>query len=272
MAQEPNDPILAHEEPRARGCVQRVALISVHTCPLDQPGTGDSGGMNVYVRQVARRLAEMGVEVDIFSRWAGASKRVRSMYPGVRVIHLEAGPPHPIPKERLPDHLCQFVTSLMRFELDEQARLGVDGPIYDAVHSHYWLSGSIGRHVAERWVIPLVHSFHTLGRVKNMTLAAGDRPEPQARIVAEEKIVATADCILAPTADEAADLVQLYGADPARVRVVAPGVDTDVFKPGARDAAKEALGFTGRNVVLFVGRLQPLKSPDIALRAIAELV
>jgi D-inositol-3-phosphate glycosyltransferase len=270
MATEPHEGLQPLALP-GRGAVQRVALISVHTCPLDQPGTGDSGGMNVYIRQAARRLAEMGVEVDIFSRWAGASKRVRSMYPGVRVIHLEAGPRHPIPKEALPDHLCEFVSALVRFDAGEAERLGVDTPIYDAVHSHYWLSGSIGRHVAERWQVPLIHSFHTLGRVKNLTLADGDRPEPTSRIAAEERVVATADRILAPTQQEAAELVSLYHADPARVRVVAPGVDTDVFKPGDRLAAKQALGLQGRTVVLFVGRLQPLKAPDTAVRAVARL-
>src|SRR5438309_1110301 len=181
--------------------VSRVALLSVHTCPLDQPGMGDSGGMNVYVRQVARRLADMGVRVDIFSRWAGASKRIRQMHPGVRVIHLQAGPPHPVPKEELDRYLCEFVYSLLRFEAAEGRRLGVDSPVYDAVHSHYWLSGWIGRRVSERWGIPLLHSFHTLGRMKNRTLAPGDAPEPAARIAAEERIVATADVILAPTAD-----------------------------------------------------------------------
>lgn len=252
--------------------IERVALISVHTCPLDQPGSGDSGGMNVCIRQTARRLAEMGVAVDIFSRWAGASERVREMDPGVRVIHLEAGPDHAIPKEDLPQHLCQFVYSLLQFEANEAQRSGVDGPIYNAVHSHYWLSGRVGRLVSERWNVPLIHTFHTLGRVKNMTLAAGDDPEPAHRIAAEERIAHTADRVLAPTLDEARDLITLYGASPDRVRVLSPGVDTDLFTPnGDRLAAKAALGLTGRALILFVGRLQALKSPDVAVRAIADL-
>src|SRR5919106_427511 len=225
--------------------VERVALVSVHTCPLDQPGLGDSGGMNVYVRSVARRLAEMGVEVDIFTRWAGPEQHVVDVDPGVRVVHLEAGPDAPVEKEELPNYLTEFLSAMLRFEAEESARINVVSPIYDVVHSHYWLSGWIGRLARERWQIPLTHSFHTLGRVKNRTLA--------------------------PTIGEAADLVHLYGADPRRVRVIAPGVDTEVFTPGDRDAAKTALGLAGRRVILFVGRLQPLKQPDVAVRAVAEL-
>lgn len=255
----------------APAAVERVALVSVHTCPLDQPGTGDSGGMNVYVRSVARRLAEMGVEVDIFTRAAGPEQHVVDVDPGVRVIHLEAGPDAPVDKEDLPRYLGAFLTALLRFEAQEADRLGRSSPLYDVVHSHYWLSGSIGRLAQERWGIPLAHSFHTLGAVKNLTLADGENPEPPHRINGELRVVQAADCILAPTVGEAADLVNLYGADPSRVRVVAPGVDTDVFTPGDRTAAKAAIGLAGRTVVLFVGRLQPLKQPDVAIRAIARL-
>lgn len=247
----------------ARAPVERVALLSVHTCPLDQPGIGDSGGMNVYVLQVARRLAEMGIEVDIFSRWAGASKRIREPEPGVRVIHLDAGPAAPLPKEELQDVLCEFLYSLQRFASDE-------GRSYDIVHSHYWLSGWVGRLAAEHWGVPLVQTFHTLGRVKNRTLGPGDSPEPAARIAGEERVVAAADRILAPTTVEATDLVTAYNARPDRVTVVAPGVDTDVFRAGDRGAAKNLLELGGRTVVLFVGRLQPLKSPDVAIEAFAH--
>jgi len=251
--------------------VERVAVVSVHTCPLDQPGIGDSGGMNVYVRSVARRIAEMGVEVDIFTRAAGPEQHVVDVDPGVRVVHLEAGPDAPVDKEELSRYLHEFLASMIRFEAEEATAAGRASPTYDAVHSHYWLSGSIGRHVRDRWGVPLVQSFHTLGRVKNRTLADGDTPEPAARIAGEQRVVAAADCILAPTIGEAADLVNLYGADPRHVRVVAPGVDTDLYTPGDRDQAKADLGLAGRVVILFVGRLQPLKQPDVAVRAVAEL-
>jgi D-inositol-3-phosphate glycosyltransferase len=252
--------------------VSRVALLSVHTCPLDQPGTGDSGGMNVYVRSVARRLAEMGVAVDIFTRWSGKGELIREVDPGVRVIHLVAGPDCPVPKEELQEHTCEFLYSLLRFESNEAAQMGVTSPVYDAVHSHYWLSGSVGRRAAERWNVPLLQSFHTLGRVKNMNLVPGDRPESATRIAAEEKIVEQADCILAPTLAEARDLVHLYGASPQQVRVVTPGVDTDVFTPGDKKGAKAALALAGKTVVLFAGRFQLLKSPDLAVRAFARFV
>lgn len=247
--------------------VERVALLSVHTCPLDQPGTGDSGGMNVYVRSVARRLAEMGVAVDIFSRWAGMAEHVCEPDPGVRVIHLEAGPDRPVPKEELHGLLPAFLHSLQDF-----AR--VDAVRYDVVHSHYWLSGWVGRLAAARWDVPLVHTFHTLARVKNQSLHSADTPEPPSRIAAEERIAQSADCVLAPTAHEAADLVGLYGAPHDRVRIVSPGVDTDIFRPATDDrrAAKDAIGLAGRDVILFAGRLQPLKSPDIAVQALASLV
>lgn len=258
LARHPSPPV-------TRAPVERLALLSVHTCPLDQPGTGDSGGMNVYVLQVARRLAEMGVEVDIFSRWAGDAERIREPEPGVRVIHLDAGPATPLPKEELPDVLCEFLYSMIRFASEE-------GRTYDAVHSHYWLSGWVGRLASEHWGIPLVHTFHTLGRVKNRTLAPGEAPEPTVRILGEERVIAAADRILAPTPVEASDLVTAYNARPERVTVVTPGVDTDVFRPGDRDSAKALLDLTGRRVVLFVGRMQPLKSPDVAIEAFAHAV
>jgi len=251
--------------------VSRVALLSVHTCPLDQPGVGDSGGMNVYVRSVARRLAEMGVAVDIFTRWSGKGEQVLEVDPGVRVIHLVAGPDRPVPKEELDEHVCEFLYSLLRFESDEAAAAGLESPTYDAVHSHYWLSGRVGRLVTERWGVPLLQSFHTLGRVKNMNLVPGDQAEPASRIAAEERIVEQADCILAPTVEEAGDLVRLYGAAADHVRVVTPGVDTEVFTAGESAAAKASLGLTGKTVVLFAGRFQLLKSPDLAVRAVARL-
>jgi D-inositol-3-phosphate glycosyltransferase len=251
--------------------VERVAVVSVHTCPLDQPGIGDSGGMNVYVRSVARRLAEMGVAVDIFTRAAGPEQHVVDVDPGVRVVHLEAGPDAPVEKEELPLYVHEFLGSMMRFEAEEAAAAGRATPIYDVVHSHYWLSGSIGRFARDRWGVPLVQSFHTLGRVKNRTLAPGDSAEPPARIAGEQKVVQSADIILAPTIGEAADLVNLYGANPRNVRVVAPGVDTELYTPGDRATEKASLSLDGRTVILFVGRLQPLKQPEVAVRAIAEL-
>lgn len=250
--------------------VSRIAILSVHTCPLDQPGTGDSGGMNVTIRAVARRLAEMGVEVDVFTRRAGAEQSIVEMDPGVRVIHLQAGPARPVAKEELPQHLCAFLCSLLRFEVDEAARARRES-FYDVVHSHYWLSGWVGRLARERWDIPLVQTFHTLGHVKNRDLGDGEPPEPDLRLAAEERVAHSADCILAPTAGEAADLIDFYGARADRVRVLSPGVETILFTPGDKLAARRAIGLDGRAVLLFVGRLQSLKAPDLAVRALAEV-
>lgn len=254
-----------------RGRVSRVAILSVHTCPLDQPGTGDSGGMNVTIRAMARRLAEAGVSVDVFTRRAGAEQSIVEMDPGVRVVHLEAGPARPVAKEELPQYLCAFLCSLLRFEVDESARAMIESPYYDVVHSHYWLSGWVGRLARERWRIPLVQTFHTLGHVKNRDLRDSEAPEPHLRLAAEERVAHSADCILAPTAGEAADLVDFYGARPDRVRVLSPGVETSLFTPGDRVAARRAIGLDGRPVLLFVGRLQPLKSPDLAVRVLSEI-
>jgi D-inositol-3-phosphate glycosyltransferase len=262
---------LTERRARSEG-VERVAVISMHTCPLDQPGTGDSGGMNVYVRSVASRLAERGVRVDVFTRAAGPEQHVVSVdHPGVRVVHLEAGPNAPVEKEELPQYLPAFVRAFSEFEAAERLASGRRDSVYDVVHTHYWLSGWAGIVACERLDVPLVHSFHTLGAVKNRSLGGDERPEPASRLDGEERIVRGADCILAPTAGEAADLVSLYGASPDRISVVPPGVDTDRFRPGDSEAARRALGLQDRSVVLFAGRLQSLKRPDLAIRTIAVL-
>lgn len=245
--------------------VDRVALLSVHTCPLDQPGTGDAGGMNVYLREVARRLGEMGVQVDIYTRDAGCPQQVAEFAPGARAIHLAAGPRSPVPKDEVAGLLEPFTYAMLAFA-------AADSAIPDIVHANYWMSGRVGRLVADRWRIPFIQTFHTLAKVKNIQLAPGDRPEPVSRIQAEERIVRAADQILAPTIAEASELVEFYGADPSRVRVVSPGVDTDLFAPrGSRTEVRASLGWPDRPTILFVGRLQPLKSPEVAVRAVAAL-
>ncbi len=250
----------------------RVAIISLHTSPQDQPGSGDSGGMNVYVQAVARRLAEQGVAVDIFTRDRGEGPRVEQVSGGARVLQVPAGPPSPMAKEDLPAILPEFlegVVGLAAAEADAHPRR--HSP-YDVVHSHYWLSGWVGERAKQIWGAPLVASFHTLGKVKNFSLADGDHPEPPVRLDGEERVVRGADRILAPTPVEAAHLVGLYGADPRRIHVVPPGVDRTLFSPRPRDEARARLHLTGARLLLFVGRLQPLKGPDVAIRALAVAV
>jgi D-inositol-3-phosphate glycosyltransferase len=244
----------------------RVAVLSVHTSPMDQPGSGDSGGMNVYVRAVTERLARRGVEVDLFTRCrGGADHEVREIAPGIRVVSVKAGPCTPVPKADLPRFLPEFLGGVLRIARE-------DGRGYDIVHTHYWLSGWVGRAAKEAWDTPLVASFHTLGKVKNYSLARGEAPEPSARLLGEERVIAAADRILAPTPSEASQLVGLYGADPDQLRLVPPGVDHTLFVPGDRAAARERLHLAGLRLALYVGRLQPHKGPDVAIRTLAEAV
>ena len=251
----------------------RIAIISLHTSPRDQPGTGDSGGMNVYILEVADRLAKQGVVVDIFTRHQGVGPEVEHLAPGARLLQVPAGPRGPLPKEELPSVLPQFLDGVLSTAVGDPA-----GPLadrrapYDVVHSHYWLSGWVGERAKEIWKAPLVASFHTLGKVKNFTLALDDRPEPAARLHGEEQVIRGADRILAPTPVEAAHLVGLYGADPERISIVPPGVDRSVFHAHPRAEAKARLHLADERLLLFVGRLQPLKGPDIAIRSMAEAV
>ena len=247
---------------------RRIAVLSIHTSPVDVPGTGDAGGMNVYVVETARRLAESGVEVEVFTRATSSDlPPTVPLAPGVTVRNVTAGPFEGLRKEDLPGQLCAVTAGVLRAEATRPEGW------FDLVHSHYWLSGQVGWLAAERWNVPLVHSMHTLAKVKNRDLAAGDSPEPAMRLIGEEQVVAAADRLVANTADEAAELVDLYDADPDRVDVVHPGVDLDVFAPGSRPAARARLGIDPDAVMLlFVGRIQPLKAPDVLLRAAAELV
>jgi D-inositol-3-phosphate glycosyltransferase len=224
--------------------------------------------MNVYVTELSRRLAARDVEVDIYTRATSSSQPVDvPIAPGVHVRHIVSGPFEGLAKNDLPGQLCVFAREVLRTEAQ------FDVGHYDAVHSHYWLSGQVGALARDRWGVPLVHSMHTMAKVKNALLAEGDDPEPQLRAIGEAQVVEAADRLIASTADEAAELVELYDADPSRVVTVAPGVDLDVFTPGDQTGARRRLGLPVDAVVLlFVGRIQPLKAPDVLLRAVAELL
>jgi D-inositol-3-phosphate glycosyltransferase len=246
---------------------RRVAMLSVHTSPLDPPGGGDAGGMNVYVVETAKRLADAGVAVEVFTRATSSEQPATvEMHPGVLVRHVNAGPFEGLAKADLPAQLCAFTAGVMRTEAYH------DPGWYDVIHSHYWLSGQVGWLARERWGVPLVHSAHTLAKVKNALLAEGDLPEPMARIIGEGQVVAEADRLIASTDEEADELISLYGADPGRIHVVAPGVDLETFLPGSTRAARRRLGLRqDAHTLLFVGRIQPLKAPDLLLRAVALL-
>jgi D-inositol-3-phosphate glycosyltransferase len=224
--------------------------------------------MNVYVLETAKELARQGTEVEVFTRATSSEQPPRvNVEDGVTVRYLSAGPYEGMRKEQLPGQLCAFTAAVLRAEAHRREGY------YDIVHSHYWLSGQVGWVAAERWQIPLIMSMHTMAKVKNLTLAAGDIPEPYERVVGEQQVVSAADMLIANTETEAEDLITLYHADPERIAVAAPGVDLATFSPGSATIGRQRLGVSDDDIVLlFVGRIQPLKAPDILVKAAAEIL
>jgi len=239
----------------------------VHTSPLDQPGAGDAGGMNIYVAEGAKRMAAMGVKVDIFTRRNHADlPDTVELAPGVTVRHLDAGPVEGVTKEELP----QYIPALAR-----QFTSALEGTTaYDVIHSHYWISGEVGIPASKKLGIPLIHTMHTMAKVKNLNLAEDESPEPGSRVRGEMEVVESAQGLIANTDAEAASLVSLYSACPDLVHVVTPGVDLYTFTAGAgRAHARELLNIPAdAHVITFVGRIQPHKGPGLLIRATAEMV
>lgn len=243
---------------------KRVAVLSFHSSPVHEPGSGDAGGMTVYVRALARSLALAGVHTDIFTRATSPDDRATTLVDGVRVIPIDAGPRQPVLKEELPGLIPEFASAVRAYALANRIR-------YDVVHSHYWQSGLAGVELAGWWGVPLIHSAHTLARVKNAYLAPGETPETLARIDGENKVIAAADALVASTEGEARQLLDLYGARRERLKTLPPGVDHGLFSPGSRSEARDELGIGDRAVILSVGRIQPLKGVDLAIAATDEL-
>jgi len=237
----------------------------VHTSPLDQPGAGDAGGMNIYVVESAERMAAMGVSVDIFTRRHSPDlPDIVELSPGVRVRHLNIGA-NSATKEELPALIPNISDAFSKVLENEK---------YDVLHSHYWISGKVAMPAAKKFGIPLAHTMHTMARVKNMNLAEGERPEPMIRVQGETQVVAAANSLIANTDAEAASLVSLYEACPDNVSVVSPGVDLYTFTAGSgRKAAREAVGLPqDAHILAFVGRIQPHKGPEVLIRAVAEML
>lgn len=237
----------------------------VHTSPLDQPGIGDAGGMNIYVLESAQRMAAMGVEVDIFTRRTESeSPEIIEISKGVRVRYFDCGHGN-LTKEQMPVHILGLSKEFLRIVKDEK---------YDAIHSHYWISGKVAMPAAAKLGIPLIHTMHTMARVKNLNLAEGESPEPMIRVQGETQVAAAAQALIANTDSEAASLVSLYEACPDTVHVVNPGVDLFTFTPGTgRKAAREQIGTPADAVIVtFVGRIQAHKGPEVLIRATSELV
>jgi D-inositol-3-phosphate glycosyltransferase len=247
--------------------MRRIAVLSLHTSPLAQPGTGDGGGMNVYVRELTSALARTGVACDVFTRaWSPDLPPVVDVEPGFRVHHVPAGPLHAVPKESLPTVVDEFTARVL------ESMATADEP-YTSVHANYWLSGMSGHVIKHELNLPLVCTFHTLDRVKAESMPEEVEADmPHRRAEAEASIIECSDAVLASCSVEADQIASLYGGDPGRIRIVAPGVDHAFFGPGHRPQARRALGLPldGR-LLLFVGRIQPLKCADVAVETLAEL-
>lgn len=243
--------------------IERVAYLSIHTSPLATPGAGDAGGMNVYLHELAQTMAGRGVQVEVFTRDRQAGEV--EVTPGYRVVPIAPGPGGSGGHDALAEGVGDFAEGVARWAVRHRA-------VYDVLHSHYWLSGWAGLLLHEVLRVPLAISFHTLGRVKDATRRSDQAPAGLLRLAAETEVIARAGCVVASTPTEATQLIEHYAANPERLCVSPPGVDHAAFSPGSRPAARRQLGLpVEERLVLFVGRLQPLKGPDVAVAAFAGL-
>jgi D-inositol-3-phosphate glycosyltransferase len=242
----------------------RIAMLSYHTCPLAILGGKDTGGMNVYVREITRQLGEMGIHVDVFTRSQNehVPHVLHDLGYGNRIVHLRSGPEFPQPKKELVAYLPEFVTGIQEFSHSK-------GITYDLIHSHYWMSGVAAIDLKKAWGVPIIHMFHTLGLMKNRVAQSPQEMEGEYRIDGEKKVLQAADRIVAATTAEFAQLLWLYQADENKIEIIPPGVDIRRFYPIPADEAKEYIGVPpcGR-MLLFVGRIEPLKGLDVLLDAI----
>lgn len=242
----------------------RIAMLSYHTCPLATLGGKDTGGMNVYVREMTRQLGVMGIHVDVFTRSQNehVPHVLHDLGYGNRIVHIPAGPEFPLPKKELLTYLPQFVNGIRDFSESKDLE-------YDLIHSHYWMSGMAAIELKKIWKIPFIQMFHTLGVMKNRVAQSPDEIEGDYRILGEREVLKTADKVIAATPAEYAQLLWLYQTNPDKIVVISPGVDVARFYPIPPDEAKEYIGVTpcGR-MLLFVGRIEPLKGLDVLIDAI----
>jgi D-inositol-3-phosphate glycosyltransferase len=243
----------------------RVAMLSYHTCPLAVLGGKDTGGMNVYVRDLTRQLGRLGVHVDVFTRSQDehVPHILHDLGYGNRVVHVPAGSEKPLPKPDLINYLPEFVTGIQKFAAEK-------GIQYDLIHSHYWLSGIAGETLKDLWGVPLVHMFHTLGVMKNRVARSQEEMEGEYRIDGERRVLRAADRVVAATPAELAQLQFLYQADTRKITIIPPGVDTSRFYPIPSDEARSAIGVSPNGcMILYVGRIEPLKGVDMLIRAMS---
>ena len=245
----------------------RVAMLSVHTCPMAALGGKESGGMNVYVRDLSRELGRRGFSVDVFTRSQNPDlPRIAELGPNARVVHLPAGPEAPYDKNLVYNYVGEFARNLLQFA-------SVEDLTYHVVHSHYWLSGLVAHILRREWNTPVLQMFHTLGKVKNRVARNADQLESTRRVECERQIINFADRLVAANPLEKAQMIWLYGADPARIESIPCGVDLELFRPRSRGEASAYLDMPPEHkMVLFVGRIEPLKGVDVLIRAMALVV
>jgi D-inositol-3-phosphate glycosyltransferase len=244
-----------------------IAMLSYHTCPLAILGGKDTGGMNVYVRELTRHLGQMGIHVDVFTRSQDehVPHVLHDLGYGNRVVHVPAGPETPRPKNELPNYIPKFVAGIEAFKAEK-------GLHYDLIHAHYWMSGAAGESLKEKWNVPLVQMFHTLGQMKNRIARSPEEMEGEYRVRGEQRVIRAADCIIAATPAEQSQLEFLYHTPTRKIAVIPPGVDTGHFYPIPPDEAKSAVAIPPEDrLILFVGRIEPLKGVETLIRSIAIL-
>ncbi|MCD6425251.1 MAG: glycosyltransferase [Anaerolineales bacterium] len=245
----------------------RIALLSYHTCPLATLGGKNAGGMNVYVRDLARSLGKGGIQLDVFTRSQDehVPHVLHDLGFGNRVAHIPAGPEYPLPKNELVSYIPEFVENILEFSRKKEC-------CYDLIHSHYWMSGIAAVELAKSWDAPIVQMFHTLGKLKQQVAQNDEEKEGDYRIDGEKQVISMVDKIIASTATEKKHLVNLYEADPKKIEIISPGVDLSHFYPIPPDEAKEFVGVPpDKRMILFVGRIEPLKGIRTLLKAIGHL-
>lgn len=245
----------------------RIAMLSVHTCPKAALGGKETGGMNVYVRDLSRELGRRGFTVDVFTRSQDPSApRIVDLGPNARTIHLNAGPEAPYDKNAVHKHIGEFTDNLLEFASNEDVA-------YHVVHSHYWLSGLVAQRLRHEWNTPVMHMFHTLGKLKNSVARSTAELETPLRVESERNVMNSVDRLIAANPLEKAQMIWLYGADPSKIEVIPCGVDLDLFYPRSQTEVKARIDVPDyHKMVLFVGRIEPLKGIDVLIKAMALVV